>query len=60
MQQPVLQQLAAAEERREALQQRLRSALVYPAVLGLASVIATSVILVVVVLVCVWFGMKPS
>ena len=46
---PVLQQLAAAEERREALQQRLRSALVYPAVLGLASVIATSVILVVVV-----------
>jgi type II secretory pathway component PulF len=45
----VLQQLAAAEERREALQQRLRSALVYPAVLGLASVVATSVILVVVV-----------
>lgn len=46
---PVLQQLAAAEERREALQQRLRSALVYPAVLGLASLVATSVILVVVV-----------
>jgi len=46
---PVLQQLAAAEERREALQQRLRTALVYPAVLGLASVVATTVILVVVV-----------
>ncbi len=45
----VLQQLASAEERREALQQRLRSALVYPAVLGLASLVATSVILVVVV-----------
>lgn len=46
---PVLQQLASAEERREALQQRLRSALVYPAVLGAASMVATSVILVVVV-----------
>lgn len=45
----VLQQLAAAEERREALQQRLRSSLVYPAVLGVASIVATSVILVVVV-----------
>jgi general secretion pathway protein F len=45
----VLQQVAVAEERREALQQRLRTALVYPAVLGLASVVATTVILVVVV-----------